>query len=60
MQTLLKLSCFDEKLIIASSNAAFLLNYSWINFNRIDLRNLRLSDVDLSGGTFIGTNLDGS
>lgn len=54
------LSCFDKKFQTCSSNAAYLLNAGGINFNYMNLKGIRLEDVDLSGGNFIRTNLERS
>lgn len=60
LRLLLMLSCVDEKLVICSSNAAFLLNASGKNFNDMNLKGLKLEDIDLSGGIFIRANLEDS
>lgn len=64
VQTLLRflliLSCWEEKFLVCSSNAAMLLNASETNFNDMNLTNLRLADTDITGGNFIRTDLKGS
>lgn len=45
--------------MVCSSNAALLLNASGINFNDMNLKDIRLEDTDLSGVNFIRANLNG-
>lgn len=46
--------------MVCSSNSAFLLNASKINFTDLDLSGVRLEDTDLSGGVFLRTNFENS
>lgn len=60
LKCMLILSCFDEKFVICSSNAALLINANGFNFSEMHLKGIRLSNTDLSGGNFVRANLENS